>query len=130
MNIFDPINRSQALVQRIASQLTSNETDLTELLTELSTHLNEIKLNTHNLNNKLSKYAENQKNSCDLDAENTLTKPALKSGCYIFEGEKGYFCPNCYDRDRTKAATTRINSKLRVCPVCRASLKLFSKNVD
>ncbi len=51
------------------------------------------------------------------------TRPELKNGCYIFADQKGFYCPNCFDRDGTKAVTTRINSKLRICSICRTSIK-------
>jgi predicted RNA-binding Zn-ribbon protein involved in translation (DUF1610 family) len=63
--------------------------------------------------------------------ELTLTNPETnnasalvdsKSGCYIFEGVSGFFCPNCFDNRQQRINTKRLNSKLRVCPQCRSSI--------
>lgn len=51
------------------------------------------------------------------------TAVELKNGCYVFPNQKGFYCPSCFDRDGTRAVTTRINSKLRICSVCKASIK-------
>jgi len=45
-----------------------------------------------------------------------------KSGCYIFDGVSGFFCPNCFDNQQQRVNTKRLNSKLRVCPQCRSSI--------
>src|SRR5690606_33198590 len=47
----------------------------------------------------------------------------LATGCYRFTNDEGFYCPPCYDNQHQKIATQRINSKLRVCPQCRSSLK-------
>lgn len=51
------------------------------------------------------------------------TAAELKNGCYVFPNQKSFYCPSCFDRDGTKAVTTRINSKLRICSVCKTSIK-------
>jgi hypothetical protein len=46
-----------------------------------------------------------------------------KSGCYVIDGDASLYCPQCYEKDQHHSATQRINSKLRVCPRCRKSIK-------
>ncbi len=54
--------------------------------------------------------------------DNTQAKIDEKSGCYVFEGISGYFCPNCFDNYQQRINTKRLNSKLRICPQCRTSI--------
>jgi hypothetical protein len=50
-----------------------------------------------------------------------------KTGCYRQANTTNHYCPQCYDSAQQLTATQRINSKLRVCPQCRASIKPASK---
>ena len=54
----------------------------------------------------------------------TITTATIdpKTGCYLFEDDAGFFCPNCLDNRQQKINTKRLNSKLRVCPSCRSSI--------
>ncbi len=104
MTIVDSIKHSQSLIQQL-SQNIQNDADV-ELLTLLSAELKNI--------------AQLVEKTSPTLQEN---KPEIKSGCYIFADEKGFFCPTCYDKGNTKIATKRMNSQLRVCPLCRASIK-------
>ena len=124
MEIFDPIIRSQAILQKISSEKdTLDNNKLASLLTSLSTELDHIKLIAHQLTKEISELQNDQKKLFSSRAPQTTIKPEIKSGCYVFADEKGFFCLNCYDKSGNKVATTRINSKLRVCPTCRASIK-------
>jgi len=121
MDIFEPIIRSQALLKQISSERnTSDEDKLTPLLTSLAEELDDIKLIAHQLSEEIHQLQNKQQNT---STDQVSTKPEIKSGCYIFTNEKGFFCPNCYDQAGNKVATTRINSKLRVCPACRTTIK-------
>ncbi len=124
MEIFKPITRSQAILQQISSVANTNdEHQLTLLLTSLSTELDNIKLIAHQLTEEISQLQDGQKRLLNSSPTQNIIKPEIKSGCYIFADEKGFFCPNCYDKSGNKVATTRINSKLRVCPACRTTIK-------
>ncbi|RKZ95750.1 MAG: hypothetical protein DRQ40_02865 [Gammaproteobacteria bacterium] len=124
MEIFDPITRSQSILQQMSLvSSTDDKQKLTSLLTSLSTELDNIKLIAHQLTEEISQLQEGQTKLLSLGATQSIIKPEIKSGCYIFGNEKGFFCPSCYDKSGNKVATTRINSKLRVCPACRASIK-------
>jgi cell division protein FtsB len=57
-----------------------------------------------------------------LKAKAVSEKPKVKWGCYQFEGDERLYCPGCYDTKGKKHLTTRINSHLRTCSVCRTQL--------
>lgn len=108
MTIINSINRSQSLVQKISSINSASE--VSSLLLTLTKELTILK----------SMAEQNQSNK---QADQTALKAEMKSGCYIFPNQKGFFCPNCFDNHDIKTATKRMNSKLRVCPSCRASIR-------
>jgi len=120
MTIIDSIKRSQTLLQHISSQENFN-TEVTESLSSLQAELNTISSQAQQLSERL-KQLQTSHNSTE-HSQTTPKIPEMKSGCYIFEGEKAFFCPHCYDNHSHKVATARINKNLRVCPTCRASIK-------
>jgi hypothetical protein len=123
MDIFDPITQSQALLEQLSEAINSNnESEIKIVISALASHIEQIKTNTSTLQQQITQLSKNQ----SMTMKQTpiiIAKPELKSGCYIFSGEKGFFCPRCYDSHSNKVATTRLNSKQRICPACRASLK-------
>ncbi len=46
-----------------------------------------------------------------------------ETGCYQIGDRNTQYCPNCYERDQQLIKVQRLNSKLRVCSLCRSSLK-------
>jgi hypothetical protein len=105
MTIFNAIDKAKSLVK----QLSSNNHDEV-ILRSISKELDNITLFARQLTE-------------ETPTNSNPSKPAIKSGCYVFTGEKGFFCPNCYDNTGNKVSTKRLNSKIRVCPQCRASIK-------
>jgi len=123
MDIFDPINHSQSLLEQLSLAINcDNESEIKTIISSLASHLEQIKTNTSTLQQQIKLLSKNQ-STVMKQAPIIIAKPELKSGCYIFSGEKGFFCPRCYDNHANKIATTRLNSKQRICPACRASLK-------
>lgn len=106
MTIIDTITHSQSLVQQISSINKDDEIQglLSSLIAELTVLQSSIK-------------------QLQFATEPKASKPEMKSGCYIFANQKGFFCPHCYDNNDQKVATKRMNSKLRVCPACRTGIK-------
>ena len=106
MTISKSIKQAQLIVQQLSKQ-TGAETSLLHSLSQelVSIQRHALKLTTQNQSAK------------------TAAKPEMKSGCYVFAGEKAFFCPNCYDNLSNKVPTKRLNSKLRVCPICRMSIQ-------
>jgi hypothetical protein len=123
MDIFDPINHSQALLAEFSVAINSNnDAEVKTIISALASHLEQIKTNTSTLQQQVTQLSKNQSTAMK-QVPIIIAKPELKSGCYVFSGEKGFFCPRCYDNHSNKVATTRLNSKQRICPACRASLK-------
>jgi len=52
----------------------------------------------------------------------TEEKPRFKWGCYVFEGDEILYCPACFENRNKKIPTSRLNSKFRQCPSCKARL--------
>ncbi len=54
-----------------------------------------------------------------------IAKPEFDNatGCYRQGKEQVFYCPHCYESQQDLIATQRINSRLRVCPQCRSSIK-------
>ena len=104
MTIFNSIEKAKSLLK----QLSNNNHD--EIVSSISKELENISVFAQTLTGEGAQNASS-------------SKPEIKSGCYIFANEKGFFCPNCYDHTGNKAPTKRLNSQLRVCPACRASIK-------
>ena len=116
MTIIDSFQHSQNLLQQLAEhQKVSDDTELSSLTNELIAEINSLKTKVAALTRQ------------PAAAEQTLEAgaPSIceKSGCYKFENEQGYFCPNCYDQSGSRVQTKRLNKQLRVCPNCRASIK-------
>lgn len=99
---------------------------LHQLISELRTHPLIVKnLELQTLCSSIESEAEKlsqQKNTSETTNSPTNTKLDIKSGCYVFDGVSGFFCPNCFDNLQQRINTKRLNSKLRVCPSCRASI--------
>ena len=107
MTIFAAIKRAQLLLKNASTS--NNNAEITSLLQSLSTELENINTFAHQLNTK--------------PPSTSQVTPEKQSGCYVFVDEKGFFCPHCYDNAGTKVPTKRMNSQLRVCPACRASIR-------
>ncbi|MFW5427431.1 MAG: hypothetical protein ACKE8G_06420 [Methylophagaceae bacterium] len=105
MTIFNSIEQAKLLLEKLSIN-NKNE----DLLASISTELDNITLFAKQLTRK------NPPTPVPF-------KPEIKSGCYVFADQKGFFCPNCYDNTGNKVSTKRLNSQLRVCPQCRASIK-------
>jgi predicted RNA-binding Zn-ribbon protein involved in translation (DUF1610 family) len=115
MTLFDSIKRSQSLLQQLSShQQVTDNAELKSIVNALNAELEVITSHA----NKLTKSSELQQ-----PVQNVAPHIDGNSGCYQFENEQGFFCPNCYDQTSSRVATKRLNRKLRVCPVCRASIK-------
>ncbi len=105
MTIFNSIEQAKLLLEKL-----SNDNQNKDLLDSISKELDNITVFAQQLTEK-------------TPSNSAHSKPEIKSGCYIFAGEKGFFCPNCYDNTGNKISTKRLNSQLRVCPQCRVSIK-------
>jgi hypothetical protein len=111
MTIFDAISRSQYLLK----QLTGCEPDKhATLVSQLASELKIIHSLAEQMQGRTNPSQPSAKSLAEIDPQ---------SGCYRFENEQAYYCPLCFDNSNQRVATKRLNSRLRVCPNCRASIK-------
>jgi hypothetical protein len=122
IDVLAGINRSIGLVQRLR-EISKNvsEAKFKNLLADLSNELADAKLKMATLKEQLAAQAEEIR-ELKRTAPDAKTRPSMKWGCYQFEGEDALYCTACYDTKGRKSVTTRINSKFRQCPVCKAQL--------
>jgi hypothetical protein len=117
MTVFDSLQHSQNLLQQLAEhQKISDDTELSSLTNELITEINTLKTKVATLTRQPTATEQQP-------TESNLPIICEKSGCYKFDNEQGFFCPNCYDQFGSRVPTKRLNKQLRVCPNCRASIK-------
>lgn len=98
--------RARAIVNRLRSAA-----DHDPLIDELSTLIDQLHAMTAG---DAARADGNEAASLSLD---------IATGCYRQAGGEGYFCPDCFDRRGLRVATRRLNSRLRVCPACRLSIR-------
>jgi hypothetical protein len=116
MTIFDTLQHSQNLLQQLAEhQKISDDTELSSLTNELIAEINTLKTKVATLTR--------QPIAAEQSTDTGAPSICEKSGCYKFDSEQGFFCPNCYDQSGSRVPTKRLNKQLRVCPNCRASIK-------
>ena len=114
MTITDSIKNSQSLLQQLAShQDVDSHAELKPLVAQLAEQIKSLSAEIENIP------ASSQQST------NKSTAPVIdeKTGCYQFENEQGFFCPNCYDQTSSRVNTKRLNRKLRVCSACHASIR-------
>ena len=116
MTIIDSFQHSQNLLQQLAEhQKICDDVELSSLTDELISEINSLKTKVATITR--------QPTAAEQSAESKAPTVCEKSGCYKFENEQGYFCPNCYDQTGSRIPTKRLNRLLRVCPSCRSSIK-------
>ena len=115
MTILNSIQQVQELIQQLSSNpKIAEDTELNSILTLLNSEVESIKSKAEKLSSQAGSAQVKISGMPHIDA---------KSGCYKFDNEQGFFCPNCYDQSSNRVQTKRLNKQLRVCPTCRASIK-------
>ena len=97
------------------------EAEFKNVLADLSNELADAKLEIVSLKEQLASKIEELR-LAKLPSSEPAEKPTVKWGAYQFAGDDGLYCTACYDTKRQKIRTTRLNSKYRQCPVCKALL--------
>jgi hypothetical protein len=97
------------------------EAEFKNVLADLSNELADAKLEIVSLKEQLATKAEELR-LAKIPSLEPAEKPTMKWGAYQFKGEDGLFCTACYDTRRQKVRTTRLDSRFRQCPVCKALL--------
>lgn len=123
MDVLAIIDHSISLVSRlreISKNLT--EAEFKNILADLLNELADAKMHIAGLKDKLSEQADEIRafKAVSLAAKQ---KPTIKFGCYQFDGEEGLYCTACYDTKGQKSLTTHLGGPIRMCPVCKATLK-------
>jgi hypothetical protein len=122
MDIILPINNSMLLLDRLI-KISKNirEAEFKNILADLHNELADAKLAAATLKEEI----------ITLKAENATLKhqisnkekPAIKWGCYYFDGDDSrLYCTACYDSKGMKSLTTRISTRFRHCNVCGATI--------
>jgi len=121
VEVLAGIDRSIGLVKRLR-EISKNvsEAKFRNLLADLSNELADAKLKIAALKEELAAQAEEIREL--KRTPDAKSKPSMKWGCNRFEGDDYLYCTACYDTKGLKSVTTRMNSKFRQCPVCKAQL--------
>lgn len=123
MDIVTTVGTAITLTKRLREVAKNIENvEFKNLLADLSNELADIKLEAASLKESIAKLRE-ENLLLKSTAQPVDEKPSgRKWGCYQFEGDDGLYCPGCWDSKRKKSSTTRVNTKFRICSVCRAPL--------
>jgi hypothetical protein len=122
LDVLAGIDTAITLTRRLR-EISKNisEVEFKNLLADLSNELADAKLKIADLKEQLAAQAieiQNMKNAAPESKE----KPSVKWGCYQFQGDNNLYCTACYDTKGKKILTTRVNTRQRACPVCKAIL--------
>ena len=123
MDIISNVTASIELAKRLR-EISKNieNAEFKNLLADLSLELADLKLEIVSLKEKISSL-QDENNLLKQTAQPLEEKPTgRKYGCYQFANDSGLYCPACWDSKRQKSSTTRFNTRLRICPVCKATL--------
>ncbi len=123
MDVISTINNSITIVSRLR-EISKNvsEAEFRNLLADLSNELADAKLQIASLKEQLAKLSEENAALKATSPEKKEKPSGVQWGCYLFENDQGLYCTACYDSKGKKSLATRLNSKFRQCPVCKALL--------
>jgi regulator of replication initiation timing len=120
MDVISAINKSINIVSKLR-EISKNisQAEFRNLLADLSNELADAKIQIASLKEQVAELAEENRALKNARPEKK-ERPTSKWGCYKFEGDEGLYCTACYDTKGQKNITTRLSSKYRQCPVCKA----------
>ncbi len=123
MDIFSAISNALTLVQRLR-EISKNisESEFKNLLADLSSELADVKLEAATLKGKIAVLQEENRLLKDITPDKEDKPIGTKWGCYQFINDDGLYCTGCWDSQRKKIRTNRVNSRFRSCPVCKATI--------
>jgi hypothetical protein len=122
MDIISPINNSIALLRRL-KEISDNVkvAEIRNVIADLSNELADVKLAAADLKEQIAALREENAEIKHQKAGDE--KPAIKWGCYYFDGDESrLYCTACYDTKGQKNLTNRATSRWRMCPVCKATI--------
>ncbi|ENP8453886.1 TPA: hypothetical protein ACX6PV_003829 [Photobacterium damselae] len=121
--MFDSINNSIGLLKRL-KEISDNVADaeFKNVLADLSNELADVKIELADSKEKLAELKEENRILKQTSVPVEEKPLGLKLGCYQFQDDSGLYCTACWDSNRKKSITHRMNSRVRICNVCKASL--------
>ena len=123
MDIISSISNSITLVQRLR-EISKNisEAEFKNLLADLSSELADVKLEAATLKERIAVLQEENRLLKAITPDKEDKPIGTKWGCYQFKNDDGLYCTGCWDSQRKKIRTNRVNSRFKVCPVCKATI--------
>jgi hypothetical protein len=122
MDIISPINNSIALLSRLR-EISNHirEAEIKNVIADLSNELADVKLAAADLKEQI--VALREENASLRHQKSPDEKPKIKWGCYYFDDDESrLYCTACYDSKGAKSLTNRVNSRIRRCNVCNATI--------
>lgn len=123
MDIITPINQSIVIAKRLR-EISKNiaDAEFQNLVAELYVELADAKANIAELKTQnASLREENLSLTKQLDAE--AEKPTVVRECYKFDGDDSLYCTSCFDTEKVKVRTKRVNENVQECPSCKNSYR-------
>ena len=97
------------------------EAEFKNALADLIVELADAKVEVAEMKSQLAAQADEIRRLKAADPSEKEVPMGVKFGCYQFEGdEESLYCTACYDSKGVKSLTTRMASRRRQCPVCKA----------
>ena len=123
MDIISSLGNTIKLVRRLR-EVSKNvaEAEFKNLLADLTSELADIKLEAAELKITISKLQEENRLLKATTPDKEEKPIGVKWGCYRFKDDSGLYCTGCWDSQRKKIRTNRVNSISRSCPVCKATI--------
>lgn len=123
MDIISSVNNSINLVKRLR-EISKNISDaeFSNVLADLSIELADMKLETASLKEEIAGLKDENRILKSTTPDPAEKPTGTKWGCYQFAEEDGLFCTVCWDSNRKKSLTNRVNARFRSYPVCRAKI--------
>ena len=123
MDVIALITGALNLAQRIRDTAKKiSEAETRSMLAELASQLADIKMETVALKEQVASLQEENRVLKATTGRAVGSPLGRKWGCYTFENDDGLYCTACWDSQRKMIQTTRLSSRRRMCPVCRAAL--------
>lgn len=93
--------------------------ELKQMIADLASQMADVSLEAASLKHEI--IALREENDSLKAGKSQIERPAIKNGCYQFEGSEGLYCTVCWDVDRMKVLTCPIGNGQQ-CPACFTKL--------
>ena len=121
--LLDGVNLSISLAKRLKEISKNIEVaEFKNVLADLYGQLATVKSEAADLKIRLVKLQEENRVLKQKAPPKDEEPIGIEYSCYKFEGDDNLYCTACWDRDRQKSLTHRVNIRHRTCPVCKADI--------